>query len=617
MARPVQINALLGGTCLLLLLWAAPAHALGTISSVEPKSIRQGDTVMLSIRGDNLPGGSPVVEFYPQQIAVLSLLSTSATEIIAQIKVPNLAAPGLYNVLVYNQAGEEAFAKAMLTVESNVLTPVFRDYDPKVIAQADAGFAIMMHCDAVSTESIAHLSMLWETGGERVSGLRSSFTSLDTSTVVCAVTGKPPGGVLRGTVKLDDKPVYLVEITVMADSGTIVGHAPATLTLAQPPYAFKLLGTDITPNFAGRLRVMLEINGQRIEATRVVLRDKASIAVEFEQQLPLGSTVILVLDDSVEVYQGLLEITDALPPPPPPRERELPEIDTTQLTSGQLIHEEEQVLQPADPASPGQLLPPAPPEGRGGPLPVSAVAPSSFVEGESSHKYTIEFAGAGEGIVSRLQPSLLIDGEAATVLLTGAAGSSLTCIFAAPERAQAAANCTLQIADPTGEFDTYTMQLPVTGGELVEGTVAPPQLPPIAPQLPANLQVKLLLASNKIEIDDMGFRIQLLGAEELPAEALEALEMHADLLLLERNLDKFRLEIIPPQDVGDPVTTLDFRRDAQKLGDELYSLFVEQLRGEGELQLTLSWPSLGATIIEAATFVSSEELVLADMMEGL
>src|SRR5512145_2596360 len=66
---------------LLLALSGVLPAAAGSIDAVEPAEVSQGDTVLLTIRGSELPQGSLVVEFFPQQIAVLDILAASAEEI--------------------------------------------------------------------------------------------------------------------------------------------------------------------------------------------------------------------------------------------------------------------------------------------------------------------------------------------------------------------------------------------------------------------------------------------------------------------------------------------------------------------------------------------------------
>ena len=55
---------------------ATGAHAepQSSIHAVDPASVMQGDTVALTITGEDLPTGGVVVEFFPQQIAVIKIL---------------------------------------------------------------------------------------------------------------------------------------------------------------------------------------------------------------------------------------------------------------------------------------------------------------------------------------------------------------------------------------------------------------------------------------------------------------------------------------------------------------------------------------------------------------
>jgi hypothetical protein len=163
MTKSLSLVLVLG--LLLALCGTVPASAQGSIGQVEPAEVSQGDTVLLTISGSDLPQGSLVVEFFPQQIAVLDILASSASEIVVQCKVPNLAQPGDYNILVYNQLGIEAFKEKALRVRSALLTPVFTAYSPKAFVEARRLYADA-HRRAIDCRSAAaarrELEPWWE-----------------------------------------------------------------------------------------------------------------------------------------------------------------------------------------------------------------------------------------------------------------------------------------------------------------------------------------------------------------------------------------------------------------------------------------------------------------------
>ena len=132
---------------------------------------------------------------------------------------------------------------------------------------------------------------------------------VDRGLIVCAVTGKPPGGVLRGTVLLASKPIYLVELTIKAGLTMIVGHAPAQVAAGQATFSIRLLGTGFTADYLSRLVVRLVNGGTTVQPRQISLLDSASVGLEFPGPLPVGQYQLTVMNGDELAYEGMLEIT--------------------------------------------------------------------------------------------------------------------------------------------------------------------------------------------------------------------------------------------------------------------------------------------------------------------
>lgn len=432
--------------CLLILLGNAARAQDRVIKEIDPSVIQQGDTVLLTIRGENLPVGTVAVDFFPQQIAVLDILSASDTEVVAQIKVPSLVAPGAYNVVLYNHLGDEAFGEGLLTIASDIITPVFRDYDPKVIAQATKGFALLLTGESITEEAAAHLKMRWFQGDRELSGLNSMFSSGGPGQVVCAVTGDLPGGKLQGKVYLDDKPIYLVEINIESPTGIIVGHSPSQLNLSDAPYTLTLIGSDLTQDFAGLLDVELASDDTVAKSQAVTLQDAAAISAVFNGPLPAGDYELRALRMDDVVYSGQVELVEkvtAPEAPPAPPETGPPEAPPSE--------------QP-QPKPPGGKPPAPPPE-----LSIDSVAPLTIPADAKAASLVINGTGLGAAVAERLQLQLAFDQQQCQLLFLGAGRQNLTCLFAPPEGGwPAGGSGTLTITDPDGAIDEFVATLKVT-----------------------------------------------------------------------------------------------------------------------------------------------------------
>ena len=445
----------------LLALWSFPTHAAdGVVTSVEPAATGQGETVLLTITGETLPQGTLVIEFFPQQIALLDILAASATEIQALVKVAHTAPPGSYNIMVYNQRGEEAFGESLLQVGASVITPVFKTYDPKTIADASSGFALLLTGEYITEASVSHLSIEWEQDGQPVSSLASSFSMGGNRAVVCAVEGAPPPGLLRGRIFLDGVPIYLVEITVEGGSALIIGHTPAQLSAAASSLKLVLLGSELTSIAVGGLAVELTTTALTAKAQRVVLLDSASCEAEFAGPLPAGEYVLDVVSAGSKVYTSTVTLTSEADLVP---ESDDHETETSSGAEGEVIanggyidsYNETDGFEPTH-TSPGEQG-----EENAGlvsSLQIKSVTPNVIDPADKACRFAVETTGLSEGLLSELEPALEVGGMSATLLLSGSSGDQMTCVFSPPPSGW-----------PAGSKGVLALQLP--GAELPSATV--------------------------------------------------------------------------------------------------------------------------------------------------
>lgn len=416
---------------------AAPARK---IDKVDPPTVMQGDTIALTITGESLPTGGVVVEFFPQQIAVLKVLSATEREIVVQVKVPSLAPPGIYNVVVYNQLGDEAFGASLLTIGSGIVTPVFRDFDPKVIADATSGFALMLTGDSITPAVIGHLSMQWLLGDQRLPNLQSTFGMGGAGTVVCAVAGKPPAGTLRGRLFMDDKPVYLVDVKVQGLGMAIVGHSPAQLFVSQAAYSIRILGANLDQDLVSTLLVTLESATTVAKATSVALSDSASIQAEFAAPLPPGEYTLIVKQGDSVIYTGPLKLQqDAIPTQP-----------AAELPSGVLSQPTTSTVEQGDSTpQPGATAPVL--KAR-----ITTAAPLGIPAGEATCRIVCEGVGLTGELAERVSATLIIGSIAGDLLFIGAQHDNLTCVFSAPAGGwQAGQSGRLSIVDPQNLMEPF------------------------------------------------------------------------------------------------------------------------------------------------------------------
>ncbi|MBN2083069.1 IPT/TIG domain-containing protein [bacterium] len=443
-----QALLLLTSVLVVLVAWAVPALAQQrVITSINPATIQQGDTVLLTITGENLPTGTVALEFYPQQIALLDILSASETEVIAQIKVPSLVTPGSYNVLLYNHLGDEVFAEGLLTIASDVITPVFRDYDPKVIAEATEGFALLLTGESITEEAVSHLSMEWKQQDREINRLTTIFSKGGYGQVLCAVTGDIPGGVIKGTIHLDGKPVYLVEITIQTPTALLVGHSPAVLASDEIPYKLQLLGTDLTAGFLQGIEAELSSAEMTVKCAGQVITPESTVELSFNGPLPIGEYKLLVRRLGETIYEGEVAIRSQGESPPVEPDSQPPDVETPPI-------------QPeTDTASGGPIL--TPPAGQ---LVIDSVAPLVIPAGSSPASLVVNGSGLRATLIERLNLVLRADGAECPLLFLGAGTGSFTCLFGPPEAGwQVGADCRFAITDPQNELAPFMAELQVAG----------------------------------------------------------------------------------------------------------------------------------------------------------
>lgn len=479
----------------------APARAVDrVIRAVDPANVMQGDTVLLTITGENLPTGTVVVEFFPQQIAVLKVLSANDHEIVVQVKVPSLAPPGGYNIVAYNHLGDEAFGQNLLTVGSGLITPVFHDFDPKVIAEATNGFALMLTGDAITPGVIDHLSMSWTIGDEPVRDLRTTFGMGGSGTVVCAVSGKPPAGTLRGKVLQDGRPIFLVEVTVQGAAGVIVGHSPVEMDADQPSYKFRLLGTGFTADFLKGLGVQLESPTTVAKATQLELLDAASLQVTFSGPLPAGAYSLTASSGGQQVYSSQATLTPhgeaagpsapaggeqpATQPPAPPAEGSTPpaarqppspaESQPAAAPGAGVTQENQPAVQPAPSLRPAPSVQPKLAR-------IDSVSPLAIAPGNAPCRFIVAGAGLDTALVDSLRLTLVVGDAAASLLFAGRISGGFACVFAPPAGGFApGAVGVLTVSDPGGLLPEFTAQVNVAS-QAPPAAAAPVAPPPAKP----------------------------------------------------------------------------------------------------------------------------------------
>jgi hypothetical protein len=600
---------------LLLIACARPAYAATRITSVDPKSVQQGDTVLLTIKGEQLPAGNIRLEFFPQQIAVLSTeLSSNGAELTAQVKVPPLATPGAYNVMISNQLGDEAFGQALLTIVGTVRTPVFKSYDPKVIAKADSGFALILTGEQLAPEVAPQLSAIWQQDGGSVGGLSTTFTYAP-GQIICVVTGRLPNGNLRGKISMAGKPIYQVEVEVRGGAA-VIGHTPATIHSADGPMLLKLVGDDLSSGWLSRVKITLRAGKREVPASHVSLRDGASGEVEFTGPLPVGDWTLVVAMDNVAIYQGALTVlpplpTPKLPDPPAPPPQDLREMldgleskqtptpqraeviteveenpDTDTINNAAIILDS---LSPPDDfqmteveiAPSGAAALAKPPAGRGKTADTKQIQSATFTPGRSGSPSRLVLTGTGlnSDMVDRLQVEIEYKGGKLQPELSMFTPGGLTYMFPARD---GLTDATVVVRDPQNKVATYRQSLALEEGvptirEQAAGdtTIEAVAASLDAPQPVATAREERPLHSGVVDgsavADADGFTVTISGAPAgLDWAAAKFSSTHPILAL---NTAKFTLE----SPLSGSKTVVHLKRDVVALPDAVFGVLTDML----------------------------------------
>lgn len=613
---------------LLVIACAVPSFAATRITSIEPSSVQQGDTVLLTIKGEQLPSGNIRLEFFPQQIAVLSSeVSASGKELTAQVKVPQLATPGPYNVMISNQLGDEAFGQALLTVIGTVRTPVFKSYDPKVIAKADNGFALILTGEQLAPEVAPQLSITWQQqDGSSVGGLATTFTYAP-GQIICAVTGRIPNGNLRGKITMGGKPIYQVEVEVRGGTA-IIGHMPASIHSADGPMVLRLVGDDLSSGWLSKAKITLRAGKREVASSHVSLRDGATGEVEFTGPLPVGDWTLVVAMDNVAIYQGALTV---LPPLPAPKMPELPAaplpqdlrdmldgLDATPATPQGLeviseveespatdtINNAAQILDSLNPPDDFQMTevqvggPPSQPASSKAWTGASLVRidKASLTPGTASSPSRLVLSGSNltPDLIDRLQLEVSVSGKPIAPELSTSTPAGLTYMFASGTDLSSAS---LVVRDPQNKVPTFRQRFggsssddtPPTFREQVAGEVAPQieaiQRPSMVVQpkpgegmQPAAPAVQVS-TDGPVKVDPRGFALTLLNVPDgIDWSTAKLSSLHP---ILAPNVDKFTLEA----PLGGSKTVLHLTRDAATLPDAVYGVLTDMLCDSASVQL--------------------------------
>jgi hypothetical protein len=636
---------------LLALAGALPAHAAGRIISVEPASVQQGDTVLLTIKGEQLPSGNVRVEFFPQQIAVLStVLAADGKELTAQIKVPPLATPGAYNVMVSNQLGDEAFGQALLTIVGTVRTPVFKSYDPKVIARADNGFALILTGEQLAPEVAPRLQGSWQRqDGSSIGGLTTTFTYAP-GQIICVVTGRMPNGNIRGKIALAGKPIYQVEVEVRGGTA-IIGHTPSTIRSADGPMVLRLVGDDLSAGWLSKAKVSLRFGKKELPASRVALRDGVTGEVEFTGPLPVGDWTVVVAFEDVAIYQGPITILPALPvpkviePPAPPAqdlrevldnlEAQVAPAELSPMRETQLVTEVEESthadtinnaalildsLSPPDdfqmtevqigqPTVPGKRLPTA----------SVRIENASFTPGADGSPARLVLTGINltADLLERLQVELTYKGRQVLPELSTSTPAGLTFMFTGSESYQ---DATLLVRDPQNKVPTFRQRLDAGSGvptireqaaevaEPVSEPVIRETPPPAGPKNSKPAADNLALeADGPVLVDPSGFALTLTKVPEgIDWSTAKFYSTHPILAL---NTTKFTLEA----PLSGSRTVLHLKRDALALPDAVYGVLTEMLCDSASVPLRFEF-ARGISLEVSAKF-KQRSIVDSDAQE--
>jgi hypothetical protein len=606
---------------------AAPAQVqaanTGSISSVEPTSLLQGQTVMLTIRGSNLPVGSVVVEFFPQQIAVVGILASSADELTVQLKVPQMAPPGQYNIIVYNQLGDEAFGPALITVGSTVSAPIFRSYDPKVIAEASQAFAVVLGCEALAPDVVSHLHMQWSIDGTELTGLESTFSYSGPETAVCSVSGPIPSGRLRGRVYFDSSPIYQLDLQVAGTRPDIVGHSPAVCESSPAGLALRLLGTGFQAPLLPRLKVRVTDNAQKDYPGELLLTDSATIAARFPLVTAAGEYSLQVESEGAVVYTGRVQINARPEPeaPPVPPVAPTPEPDPLPAQPPSALPAQEPLADPLAGNSDATQTPPLVEPGSGTAEPPAAqiddsekmgtatqkisVSPTEFPPGMNPIRLSVRGMATIAMPPEQVEIRVLLGTAECERVFSSAGPDALVFVFAPPQGGwKEGESGVVTIKNlPGGAYVQPFMVVSTGSSALPAQSVAQPKTTADPAQ-----NTRLVDPHEQTVIDTQGFSLLIEpSGEPLSLADWARLSLHSDNLLLNANAGKFNvIALARPQGAKQRVE-LQFRRDEKLLDDASWFALSAVLLGAEVVPCSLEWPDQGLQLRVDARFTEAEQ----------
>lgn len=597
---------------LALLAWPLRPSAEGQILSIEPSHIRQGETVLITLQGKGLPQGSLAVEFYPQQIAVLSILSASAEEVVIQAKVSSLAPPGKYNLVVYNQLGDEATATALLSVASTVTAPVFAAYEPRKLESGAKAAALVLSGTMVTPDAVSQLRVEWQSGGSKAEGIESVVSYVDARTAVITLAGNLPPGLLRGRVLLNETPIYLVELQIEGTGIQVLGHSPALFPTTDGEASFRLLATGVTPALVGSLTAKLLKGESMFAAVAPQAIDENAILLRFEGPFDPGIYRLSVEVAGVESYVGEVE---AVPPPDPPAEPAevpanqgpgiavRPEPPLAPLDASDAA---ESGTSPEAPLLPTDAVrtPSSEPDGhRPAPAGRPDVPPATFEfgvgrlpQGPGALSLSIAAPGGADSLEG-VEVSLSVGGERLENVLSSIRGERLFCLFAPPQQGWRPGEEALIILRHSGG-QTLVEPVVLVGEAGAAGRSGTRQLASseLVRSNGARDGQEDLPATGSYRLEPAGVSFAVTAPPGLP-EPAEWGEMTAtaEHPVLQPNLAFLEPTFTLVVEANRTYRVL-LKRDPARIADEAWKLLSEVLAESGDAPLVVEWRSVGLRV---------------------
>jgi hypothetical protein len=282
--------------------YASPEQVLMTC---EPSVVQAGEIVLLSVTGD-IPSGQLSVELFPQRISILSVYPVDRRTLALQLSVPLDAPAGKYNILVYNEHGEEALGKELFEVMRRVRVPKFTSASPTEVDAALSEVQLTLRCDILDHDAIKHLSVEWTVDGSLQEGVTSSFSRGGVNSVHLTLVGEAQSGVALGRIFFDKTPVFLIKLTRVSSDWSLFGHRPARLVSDTLSTELTLLGTELSSTALDGAVATLKSDERSSAPANLECVDKSRAIVKFTSLPAPGDYVLEVEKGGVVVYQGPL-----------------------------------------------------------------------------------------------------------------------------------------------------------------------------------------------------------------------------------------------------------------------------------------------------------------------